>query len=147
MHTRERETQFGFGPAGSICTAEQWHSNQLTKLTNEDPPSTHNPNPPLTLKACQSTSPAWVCMVAVVVLLGMWGHTHGEIHLKSRSRFYLWIGGHAWTSEAQSSLFPSIRLVAFQIHTNYSTGAGPPPLSSSAFSIPLSSFVHVSITS
>ena len=44
-------------------------------------------------------------------------------------------------SEAQSSLFPSIRLVAFQIYTNYSTGAGPPsPSPSPSLSLSLSTF-------
>lgn len=40
-------------------------------------------------------------------------------NLRPRSR--------ARTSEAQSSLPPSIRLVAFQIYTNYGSGAANPP--------------------
>lgn len=64
-HTaRERETWFGLRPAGSICTAEQWHSNQLTKLTNEDPPTPNpQPNPttatPVTLLE-HPDQPGWV---------------------------------------------------------------------------------------
>lgn len=50
MHrARGKMNRVGLRPAGSICTAEQWCTNQLTWLTNEEepppPPHTAQPHP------------------------------------------------------------------------------------------------------